>query len=231
MKRNNNLILLANSHITIIALKAVNCYLLKGKKEYILIDSGLPKNRAEVEEQILKAGCKVGDLKLILLTHGDYDHAGNCLYLKNFFNSKIAMHEKDLGMVEQGDFTWNRDVSPLLKFFGKIMVTLFGLKLKKKDRFKPDILLKEGQSLIEYGVDLKKIYIPGHSKGSLGYLTTEGNLFCGDIFTNEKVPTKNKLIVDENAYKNSYNKLKSFDIKMVYPGHGKPFLFEKLASS
>ena len=56
MKRNNNLILLANSHITIIALKAVNCYLLKGKKEYILIDSGLPKNRAEVEEQILKAG-------------------------------------------------------------------------------------------------------------------------------------------------------------------------------
>ena len=54
--------------ITIIELKNVNCYLVKGNNGYVLIDSGLPKNREEVEEKILKAGCDYGNLNLVVLT-------------------------------------------------------------------------------------------------------------------------------------------------------------------
>ncbi|RLI67201.1 hypothetical protein DRO91_10540, partial [Candidatus Heimdallarchaeota archaeon] len=30
-----------------------------------------------LERELEKAGCKPGDLKLVVLTHGDFDHTGN----------------------------------------------------------------------------------------------------------------------------------------------------------
>ena len=120
-----------SEYLSIIALKSVNCYLLKQDDKYILIDSGLSRNRAEIEKTIKQSGCKYGDLKLILLTHGDSDHAGNCAYIRDKYGSKIAMHRGDIGMVELGDFAWNRNVNLPMKIVGKIIIGLFRLKLKK----------------------------------------------------------------------------------------------------
>jgi len=212
-----------SENLKIIGLKSVNCYLLKQNNGYLLIDSGLSRNRAEVEKAIKQSGCKYGDLKLILLTHGDSDHAGNCAYICNKYGSKIAMHRDDLGMVELGDFTWNRKVNLLVKIIGKFFVRLLGLKLKKEDRFTPDMFLDDGQSLNEYGFNITVHNIPGHSKGSLGFLTAEGDFFCGDLLMNKKMPTKNDLVVDEDAFEKSVERLKLLDINTVYPGHGKPF--------
>jgi len=214
-------------YLTIIELKSVNCYLLKQGDEYILIDSGLSRNRAEVEKMIKQSGCKHGDLKLILLTHGDSDHTGNCAYIRNIYGSKIAMHHEDLGMVELGDFAWNRNLNLLMKILGKFFIRLLGLRLKKEDRFTPDIILDDGQSLNEYGFNITVYNLPGHSKGSLGFLTAEGDFFCGDLLMNKKMPTKNDLISDKEAFEKSVERLKMLDINIVYPGHGKPFLIKE----
>ena len=133
------------------------------------------------------------------------------------------MHFEDLGMVQRGDFTWNRNMNYLMKIFGKVMVHLLGLRLKKIDRFTPDIFLNEGQSLSDYGFEATVYHIPGHSKGSIGFLTAEGDFFCGDLLMNERVPTKMNLIADKQAFKRSVDKLRTLDINIVYPGHGKPF--------
>ena len=213
-------------NLTIIDLKSVNCYLLKIQDGYILIDCGLAKNRVEVEKRIMQAGCNSGDLKLILLTHGDFDHTGNCAYLRTKFDLKIAMHHEDSGMVEFGDFSWNRNLSFIKKILGKMMIHIFGLNLKKKDRFKPDFYLRDGQTLTDYGFDATVYHIPGHSKGSIGFLTAERDFFCGDLLMNREKPIQSDMIADIMAFKNSVEKLRTLDINTIYPGHGKPFLMK-----
>jgi hydroxyacylglutathione hydrolase len=87
----------------------VNCYLLGADGGgYILIDTGGSNNRTQLEAELKKNGCKPGVLRLIILTHGDFDHTGNAAYLREKFGSKIAMHYDDSGMTEQGDLFFNR---------------------------------------------------------------------------------------------------------------------------
>ncbi len=222
-KRRDHVINEIHENLTIIEFKSVNCFLLKREDEYILIDSGLSKNRAELEKIVKQSGCKNDNLKLILITHGDADHTGNCAYLRNTYGSKIAMHREDLGMVELGDFAWNRNLNLFMKKLSKFVIRLLGIRLKEEDRFTPDIFLDDGQSLNEYGFDINVYNLPGHSKGSLGFLTADGAFFCGDLLMNNKKPKKNNLIPDKEAFKKSIERLKMLDINMVYPGHGKPF--------
>ncbi|MFX0065574.1 MAG: MBL fold metallo-hydrolase [Candidatus Hermodarchaeota archaeon] len=204
----------------------VNCYLVKTNNGFVLIDTGFSKDRTKIEKELESAGCKVGDLKLIVVTHGDGDHVGNCAYFREKYSTRIAMHSGDRGMVEYGDFLWNRKVSFPKKILFKILtmlLSLSGLNLKKSDQFKPDIYIKDGDNLSEYGLDAKVLHTPGHSKGSVGYLLPNGDLFCGDLLMNTKEPAKFSMIVEHQEFNSSIEKLKRLKIRTVYPGHGKPF--------
>jgi glyoxylase-like metal-dependent hydrolase (beta-lactamase superfamily II) len=59
---------------------SVNCYLIKTGLGYILIDTGNSNKQAELEKELEGVGCKPGNLKLIILTHGDFDHIGNAVH-------------------------------------------------------------------------------------------------------------------------------------------------------
>jgi len=200
-------------------LGSVNCYLIETKTGYILIDTGCSNKRTYLEKELERMGCKQGNLKLIILTHGDFDHAGNAAYLQKKFSAKIAMHYNDSGMVKHGNMFWNRRKGNIL--LGMIARVLFGFG--KKERFNPDLYIDEGYELSEYELDAKVLHIPGHSKGSIGILTADGNLFCGDLLENKDKPVLNSIMDDSAAANASIKKLKSLKIKTVYPGHGKPF--------
>ena len=196
-----------------------NCYLIKADLGYILIDTGWSNKCTDLEKELESAGCNPGKLKLIILTHGDFDHTGNCAYLRKKFSTKIAMHYDDSGIVERGDMFWNRKKSSILI---RIIVNVF-LGLSQAERFKPDLTIDEGYDLSESGFDAKVLHLPGHSKGSIGILTAGGDLFCGDLFMNMNQPTPTSLVDDSTELKVSIEKLKSLKISTVYPGHGKPF--------
>ena len=51
-------------------LGGVNCYLVKTSAGFLLIDTGFSGKRADLEKELASAGCKPGDLKLVILTHG-----------------------------------------------------------------------------------------------------------------------------------------------------------------
>ncbi len=199
----------------------VNCYLIKTGDGYILIDTGTPGKRRFIETELENAGCQPGNLKLIVLTHGDKDHSGNALYLRKKFGAKIAMHHYDSGMVEHGDMFWNRKSPNALI---RIFKPFFGLS--KADRFEPDLYAEDGYDFSQYGFDAKAIHIPGHSKGSIGILTKNGDLFCGDLLANTKRPDLWSIIDDTTIANASVNKLRDLEIITVYPGHGKPFAME-----
>jgi hydroxyacylglutathione hydrolase len=212
--------------ITPINLGGVNCYLVKTVDGFILIDTGFANKRATLEREMEKEGCRPGNLKLIVLTHGDADHAGNSAYLREKYGAKIAMHPDDWGMVERGDMGWNRKAKPdkmsiVFKILGTLIMAFS--KANQFDLFKPDLAVDEGFDLSEYGADAKVLHIPGHSKGSIGILTSDGDLFCGDLLYN--MPGF-FMADDAAAYNASLDKLSRLGIKTVYPGHGKPFSLE-----
>ncbi len=203
-------------------LGTVNCYLVKNGNDGILIDAGCANGRADLERELERAGCKASNLRLIAITHGDFDHIGNAAYLRRTFGAKIAMHDADSGMAERGDMFWNRKAGNRLI---RMMAPLL-FRFRKSDRFKPDTSIGDGFDLCGYGIEAKTVYLPGHSKGSIGILTANGALFCGDLLDNIARPGLNSIMDDLAAAEASVEKLASLKIDIVYPGHGRPFSME-----
>ena len=205
-------------------LMTVNCYLVSTPSGYILIDTGLPKRRGDLVEELEAAGCEPGDLKLIVVTHGHLDHNGNTAYLRERYGVEIAMHSGDSAMAERGDmFVGMRGLTVAIL---RLLLPLIGLS--RYDSFRPDIVLEDGQDLSEYGFDARVVHVPGHSKGSIGVLTSDGIFFCGDLLVNTDEPEKNTLIDDSAELDASVEKLRTLEIRTVYPGHGKPFQMEQI---
>ena len=229
------------SEIKPINLTGVNCYLVKTGDGWILIDTGFSTGRAKLEQELEAAGCRPGNLDLILLTHGDSDHADNAAHLRDKYGTKIAIHAADSEMVERGDMSWNRKTKPdKVALIFRLMTSIVSLFFKGNtfQTFKPDITVEEGFDLSPYGFDAKVLHLPGHSKGSIGILTTGGGpstfpattvpaLFCGDLLYN-LFGRPSCLYIDDLAdFEASIKKLRSIGIGIVYPGHGKPFPLEQ----
>jgi hydroxyacylglutathione hydrolase len=215
-----------NDKIKIIKLDFVNAFLVQVKDGFVLIDTGMPYHWGRLEAELIAAGCLPSKLKLVIITHGDRDHIGNCAQFQEKYKTKIAMHEEDAFMAENGVFL-KRKVRTLV---GRILILLSRLRRQKisLQKFKPDTLLKDGQDLGEFGFNAKIIHLPGHTKGSIGILTNEGDLFVGDTLVNSQRPDVAIFVDNFQELKNSIEKLKKLNIKKIYPGHGKIFLFSDL---
>jgi hydroxyacylglutathione hydrolase len=208
-------------------LGTVNCYLIKAEAGYLLIDTGSSNRRAALEQVLINAGCQPGNLKLIALTHGDFDHTGNAAYLRQTFNAPLAMHPDDFGMIERGDMFASRDhANPIFKAIAPVM-----FRFGKANRVTPDLKLTEGCDLGVYGLNAQVILLRGHSRGSIGLLTSDGDLFVGDLLENTKQPALNSIMDDRSAAQASLEKLKRLNVKTVYPGHGRPFSLDQAKES
>lgn len=205
----------------------VNCYLVKTAVGFILIDTGSPNQRKALQQEIEAAGCKPGDLKLIAITHGDFDHIGNAAYLRKVYKAPIALHPDDSGMAEYGNMFWNRKSGgAFLRAISSLIPKLFGFG--PEERFHPDLALQDGETLTSYGLDAQVHLLGGHSKGSIGILTNQGDLFCGDLIDNTKQPMLSSIMDDHETAISSLRKLHTHEVRKVFPGHGKPFPMEKL---
>jgi hydroxyacylglutathione hydrolase len=222
-----------------IDLKAVNCYLGKEDNNFILFDTGghttFDKNFTDRCEALMNEleslGCKSGNLKLIVLTHGDIDHVANAVRIKEKYQTKIAMHVGDLQLVESltlekmmRSFQFRSIVLNIIFQFMKRPIRKVSNKILADFKpFTPDILLNEGDSLLEYGFNAKILHIPGHTEGSIGVLTQNGGLIAGDVFACFKKPSMAPNAENFKLLTSSIKRLKAMNIGMVYPGHGRPF--------
>ena len=226
--------------IKCINLGGVNCYLAKTDHGYILIDTGFLSKRAKLEQELTTAGCRPGNLNLIILTHGDTDHADNAAYLRKKYGAKIVLHALDAPIVERGDMSSARQAKPdKIGLIFKVMIPLAPLLFKTNafEYFTPDFTIDEGFDLAEYGFNARVLHLPGHSKGSIGILTSEDfssqpagvgpAVFCGDLLYNFIGRPSCQLIDNLADFNNSLEKLKRLGVKMIYPGHGKPFQLKR----
>jgi len=205
----------------------VNCYLVQTGMGFLLIDTGTSNRRGQLVSSLASVGCKPGSLHLIVLTHGDFDHTSNAAYLRREYGAQIAMHQDDVGMAEHADMFCNRSSgNPILRSLSPIL-----FRFSKSDRFVPDFCIDEGYDLAQHGLRARVISLAGHSQGSIGILTASGDLFCGDLLENTRLPATNSIMDDSGACQASIEKLQNYQINTVYPGHGPPFLMEAFFAS
>jgi hydroxyacylglutathione hydrolase len=203
----------------------VNCYLIAAGAGFVLVDTGGSNSRAQVDAALGAAGCGPGRLRLIFLTHGDFDHTGNAAYLKRILEAPIAMHAGDVGMVERGDMSWGRERNKLM-----LRLSSRFLGFPKAARFTPDALLAGEADLSAFGLHASVVHLACHSRGSIGLLLDDGAFFCGDLLENTKAPAINSIMDDRKSALATLQMLKAYPIATVYPGHGQPFPFAALAT-
>ena len=225
-----------------IDLKGVNTYLLKSKNGYILVDAGGPlvldKGTVDrgtlLEKALEKEGCSPHNLHLIILTHGDLDHAFYAPRIKNKYNTKIAIHKNDSYLVNKPTINDFMNSFKYRSFIYKIVFRLMNSKIYETgikqlgdfETFSPDILIDDNFHLSDFGVQGEVLHIPGHTLGSIGILTKDNHLISGDVFANIKKPEIASNAHDFKLLSCSVDKLKKIKINKVYPGHGEPFMFD-----
>jgi glyoxylase-like metal-dependent hydrolase (beta-lactamase superfamily II) len=213
-----------STHIYPIPLGFDHCYLIRDKGT-IMVDGGAPKKAKEFIKATGKIGINTHDIKLIILTHGHWDHIGSVKEIKELTGAKIAIHhlekewlEKSLKPMPPGVTTWG-------SILGKIITVL--LPLISIPRTNVDVVIgNEGLSLHGFGISGKVIHTPGHSSGSVSILLESGEAFVGDMAMN-KFPLRlspGLPIFAEDSLKlnESWRLLLGQGAKMIYPSHGEP---------
>lgn len=223
-------------------LGGVNSYLIKNDNGFYLVDAGghlvLDKEfndrRDLLVKELDKQGVNKENLKLIILTHGDNDHVCNADFIRNKYEAPIAIHKNDLDLVENltvemamKSFNYSSFIFKMVfKIMNKKILQVMKKTVDEYKPFKPDIIIDEDEfDFNKYGLDAKAIYTPGHTKGSISILTSEENLLCGDTFDNNKKPERALNALDFDELDRSIEKLKKYQIKNVYPGHGNEFKY------
>ena len=207
-----------------ISLGFVNCYLIQGEKN-ILIDAGAPGMLKSFLKKLTQTGIQPADIDLILFTHGHFDHIGFASELKELSGATAAIHQREVEWLETGKPVPPPGVTP----WGKALISL--IKLTSGVTLPPtqvDIPLSDNDfSLAEYGIPGRVIYTPGHSMGSVSILLDSGEAIVGDLAMNYWLmgltPGLPIFAEDIEMVKDSWRKLLKEDIRVIYPGHGKPF--------
>lgn len=137
----------------------VNCYILKDNASNagLVIDPG---DEAEIILHYIRENNI--DVKLIVNTHGHFDHIGANDKLRKALGVELAIHEADASMLTSAR-------ENLSAFMG------VNAEFKSADK-----LLKDGDKISFGGCTLKVIHTPGHTLGGICLYDGEKTLFSGD---------------------------------------------------
>ena len=175
-----------------------NCYIITDgvTLDMAVIDPGF------VNEELIKS-VSGGHVKMILLTHGHFDHITGVAKVKDLTNAKIYIYSGEERMIP--DNTVNLG-GP---FFGTAVTP-----------FKADVLLKDGDVISLGKTKIKVIHTPGHTSGGCCYIAGDA-LFSGDTLMKMCCGRVDCPTGSAKQIKESLIKLKNLKGEYkVYPGHG-----------
>jgi hydroxyacylglutathione hydrolase len=183
----------------------VNCYVLyEDKGESVIVDPGCSNEKMFSE---LTGYIKRKELnpRLIINTHGHFDHLYGNSFVKKEYGCPLLIHEADL----------------LLLKSATQQASLFGLKTWESPL--PDRFVNEGE-IINFGTSvLKVIWLPGHSPGSICLYSEEDlMLISGDVLFSGSVGRTDLFGGNhEQLITGIKSKLMILPSEtVVYPGHG-----------
>ena len=208
-----------------------HAYLVKVGTAGVLIDSGIPGSAERLRRGIHSSGVSIGNLRLIVLTHAHYDHAGGAAELQAASGAQVLASRLEVGHLAEGRTPFPRGLNPWARLASSAGRRLMGGR-RQFTPLVPEVSIDGSFDLGEYGLAGKALPLPGHSAGSIGVILDSGEAFVGDaafnIFPRSVVPP---LADDPAALLESWRLLLESGAATFYPGHGKPFGREKLQAS
>lgn len=221
------------------AVGMVNCYLLRGKTGWLLIDSGWNKEETvrALEQQVEECGARLKDIERIVVTHIHPDHIGLAGRLREISGAKLMLHKLDAGFINSRYVEIQALMDRMaesLRANGVPERDLFSLTRASLDFLKfvlpaePDETLSGGETISTGLFDLEVIWTPGHSLGQIClHERSRKILFSGDHVM--AVTTPHIGLHAESGdnplgdYLNSLKTLSNLEVELVLPAHEQVF--------
>lgn len=132
----------------------LSAILIAGDAGLILLDGGLEQSAERIHENIHKLGFKTSDVKLIVNSHGHYDHAGGIAALQRASGATVAASPSGADALQRGENTTD---DPQYGF-GKADNGFPPVKNVK--------VIKDNEVLRVGNLAITAIFTPGHTPGS-----------------------------------------------------------------
>ena len=176
-----------------------NCYVLRGDGRHaVVIDPG--EDTDAIVDYLEKESLAV---VAIINTHAHYDHVGSVADIRARHNAPFHLHAGDHRLLKQVNFY-------RVLFGGKRTIAIPDV----------DVDLCACPTLTFGGLTIEVIHTPGHTPGSVSFLT-EGCLFSGDTLFGSRVGRTDLPGGDKAALGASVQRLLQLPPEtVVFPGHG-----------
>jgi len=169
-----------------------NTYFIDSSKK-IIVDPGHAHLFGHVERGLSALGVEVGDIDIVLATHGHPDHIESVLLFKE--PTKLTMNLKEYGYI----------------------LELAGGYYKIPE---PDFFLQPGE-LVLGGDHFEVIETPGHTPGSIClYWPSNRTLFTGDVVFQQGIGRTDLPGGSGPELKKSIERIMNLDVDYILSGHG-----------
>jgi metallo-beta-lactamase class B len=130
-------------------------YLITTNAGSILINTGINDSVPGIRSNIEALGFKFADIKLLLATHGHWDHVAGMAEVKRLTGARMLMQEDDASMLEDGGNSDYRHPKGRGAIYEPVKV---------------DQRLKDGDKVRLGDVELTVLHHPGHTKGATSFM-------------------------------------------------------------
>ena len=98
-------------NIYFVGSKSLGVYLVATPQGHILINAGLEQSVPQIRASIESLGFRLGDIKILLISHAHFDHDAGASRIKELTGAKYMVMDADVPVVESGgraDFFYGR---------------------------------------------------------------------------------------------------------------------------
>ena len=160
-----------------------NTYVLVDEDGLTLIDAGMPGSEKKILAYLSTLGKSAGDIKRIILTHSDLDHAGGLAGLAEASGARTYASKIEAKAIATGKPSRQVHLSGFS--IRRIIFSLVSPFFKARP-FEVEEILTDGQTLPASG-GLRVVETPGHTPGHISlYAPASKILFCGDSMISEE---------------------------------------------
>ncbi|GCE48439.1 MBL fold hydrolase [Thermosporothrix hazakensis] len=208
-----------------------------------MIDTGMgtPPAREALAEGLKRAGLSLSNLHAIVLTHHHPDHVGLSAELQEASGATVYMHSIDRSALHYFQMEHMAErfakTSHFLARHGLPRTELWYTKVEPRimrqlirvPRVEQITPVEDGQQISLAGTSYRVIWTPGHSDGQICLFRETDGVFLAADHILPRISPNIGLYTEEDRpnplgdYLNSLQKVATFPIHTVYPGHGEPF--------
>lgn len=196
---------------------SVNCYLCRDADGYTLIDTATPGKAGLLLARLAEFGGQPADLKRVVITHADMDHAGSAAAVQQRTGATVYASPATAALLAEGRSP--RHMPRLAQFFVDRFVRY---RAVDPAAIRP---MAEGDELPVLG-GLRVLAAPGHTPDQHAlYSPTAGVLFAGDALNTRDGGLRlspPRITADQAAAERTAARLLALRPAVIACGHGAP---------